>query len=295
MNKKMMSYIAVILAMTCWSLTFVWYKDALVNFMPISLVVSRLVLATLIMFPIMLLTKTFQKPTKKQVPYFFLLALFEPFLYFLGESNGMQYVSATTGAVVIAIIPLFAPFTDRIFFKKTISAANIIGILVSIIGVFIVVSQSDGGLNASMKGIMWLLLAVFGAVFYSVVVYKLSQQYNALTIIGTQNAIGFFYFLPIFFINEFAHFKQISWSFEVLLPVIELSIFGSVLAFIGFTYAIKHLGISRSNVFTNLIPVLTAIFAYFIKGDPISVMKAVGIGVVISGLLLSQMGKKKIN
>ncbi len=291
----MLPYISVILAMTCWALTFVWYKDALLHFMPISLVLSRLVLATVIMFPIMLLTKTFQKPTKQQLPYFFLLALFEPFLYFLGESNGMQYVSITTGAVIISIIPLFAPFTDRIFFKKPIFPANIIGIIVSIIGVVVVVSQSAGGLNASLKGILWLFLAVAGAVFYSVVVYKLSKQFNVLTIIGTQNAIGFFYFLPIFFINEFSHFNMIEWSFEVMLPLVELAIFGSVLAFIGFTYAIKHLGISRANVFTNLIPVLTAIFAFFIKDEPISVIKAIGIAVVISGLLLSQMGKRKVS
>jgi drug/metabolite transporter (DMT)-like permease len=84
-------------------------------------------------------------------------------------------------------------------------------------------------------------------------------------------------------------------TWEVIVPLLNLGVFASTFAFIFFTYAIKNLGITRANIFTNAIPVLTAIFAYFILGESITTVKMIGILVVIFGLFLSQLRKGMFN
>jgi drug/metabolite transporter (DMT)-like permease len=75
-----------------------------------------------------------------------------------------------------------------------------------------------------------------------------------------------------------------------MLPVIKLAVFGSLLAFVLFIDAIRVIGVTRANVFINLIPVLTAIFSYFILNEQFSVIRIAGVIIVIAGLILSQLG-----
>jgi drug/metabolite transporter (DMT)-like permease len=94
-------------------------------------------------------------------------------------------------------------------------------------------------------------------------------------------------------IFEWDHLWQIQWTFSVILPLLELALFGSALAFLFFTYSIKRLGMTRSSVFSNLIPVFTTLFSYIILKDEITGLKIAGILVVIGGLLLTQFEKKQ--
>lgn len=293
MKTKPIVYFAVIGAMLCWSMTFIWYKEALEFLKPATLVAARLVVSLVLLYPFLLVTGKFNKPEKSDIKFFFLLALFQPFLYFLGESSGMQYVTPTIGAVVISMIPLFVPIADRFFYGKKLPARNIIGIVISVAGVLIVVWHKDSNLAGSVAGFLWLGLAVFSAVFYAVIVFKLSAKYNALTITTVQNSIGLIYFVPVILIFEMKYLAGIELNAELILPVVELGIFGSTLAFLFFTYAIKHLGISRANVFPNLIPVFTAILAFFLYGESLTTQKIFGIIIVISGLMTAQIKRRK--
>jgi drug/metabolite transporter (DMT)-like permease len=78
------------------------------------------------------------------------------------------------------------------------------------------------------------------------------------------------------------------------MPVILLAIFASCGAFILFAYSVRHLGITRSNVFSNSIPVFTAFFAYLLLKEVLTLQNMIGMVTVIAGLFLSQInGNRK--
>jgi drug/metabolite transporter (DMT)-like permease len=81
-------------------------------------------------------------------------------------------------------------------------------------------------------------------------------------------------------------------SFEMVLPVIKLAVFASTFAFLLFVYSIQRLGMARTNIFVNLIPVFTAILSYFILHEKFGIVKIAGIVVVIAGLVFSQMNQQ---
>ena len=83
--------------------------------------------------------------------------------------------------------------------------------------------------------------------------------------------------------------EQSGFSSEAWIPLLELAIFGSSFAFIFFTFAIQKIGVGKTNAFTNLIPVITAIIAYFVLDEILNVNKITGISLVIGGLFLSQI------
>jgi drug/metabolite transporter (DMT)-like permease len=109
-------YIYLSLAMFFWGLSFIWYKQAYPQFTPIAVVLLRLVISSILLVLVSGALKKIHLPKKSDIKYFFLLALFEPFLYFIGESFGMRYVSSTLASVIIAIIPQISPFVRFLFF-----------------------------------------------------------------------------------------------------------------------------------------------------------------------------------
>lgn len=290
MRKELIpAYISVILAMTFWSLTYVWYKMVFESYNPITTVFLRLVLSSVILVILTAPIRVLQKINVRDLKYFLLVTLFQPFLYFLCESYGVKFVSSTISAVIISTIPLFSPFATAYFFREKVLRFNIIGIVISIIGVALVIFERGEDVEATPLGILLLFLAVAAGIGYSIVVKKLSGKYNSISIVTYHNIIGIFFYLPLFLIFDWKHFISTGFRQEAVLPLLELAVFGSSLAFIFFTFAIKKIGVTKSNAFTNAIPVLTAIFAFFMLGETLTAIKMGGIGLVIAGLFMSQI------
>jgi len=285
-------YIALVLSMIFWSFSFVWFKIANRSYEPITIVFIRLCIAALFLSSWLWISGGYKGVSMGDRKYFFLLALFEPFLYFLGESFGLTYVSSTVGSVVISTIPVFAVIFAWIFYRERLRLINYLGVIVSFAGVIIFITNRSGNITMSMKGLGLMFLAVVSAVGYNMVLHKLATKYNPISIVNIQNVIGVILFLPLFLIFDLKQFIATGIETESFTSVVLLAVFASSGAFALFAYSVRHLGISRANIFSNLIPVFTAVLAFLIVGDRLTVQNAIGMAVVIAGLFLSQAGKR---
>jgi drug/metabolite transporter (DMT)-like permease len=265
------------------------------NFRPIAIVFLRLVFSVILLSSFFAFTKRFVKIKKKDYKLFFLLALFEPFIYFLGESYGLTYVSATVCSVIISTIPVFAAIAARIIFKQKLSFLNYSGILLSFLGVIVFVVNKNGSFDYSPQGIALLFLAVFAAVGYNLTLSKLVNDYNPVYIVNVQNIIGVVLFLPLFMTMEIKPIMEMDITIKMLLPVLLLAVFASCGAFILFAFSVRYLGIIKANVFTNCIPIFTAFFAFMLLGDKLTIQNFIGMVVVILGLFMSQYKRKSIS
>jgi len=222
-----------------------------------------------------------------------MLALFEPFFYFLGESFGLTYVSATVCSVLISTIPVFAIIGAWLIFKERLKAINYAGIILSFIGVLVFIFNSDGSISFNIKGLGLLTLAVLSAVGYNLTLTRLVGTYSPVYIVNVQNIIGATLFLPLFLILDFNHFISTPFTFNMFKPIIELSVFCSCGAFILFAYSVRNMGIAKATVFSNCIPVFTALFSFILIGERLTIQNIAGMTIVIAGLFMSQMNSIK--
>lgn len=291
---SLITYISLTIAVVLWGFSFIWTNSILQHGFPvISLVFFRICFAALILLIVSLTSGKLEKIARRDYGWFILLALFEPFIYFIGETFGLKIVnSPTLGSVIIATIPIFALIVGKTFYKETISNLNIFGILITLPGILLVVFEK-GGIDFSHSiGVLLLFLAVFAAVSYTVVVKQLTEKYNSYTIVTYQNLIGSLYFLPCFLYLDYGTFSIATLiSMDVLKPILYLSILCSALAFILFVNSVKDIGITRTNIFTALVPVISAIGAYFLGQEGLSLRKFVGIVIVVTGVIIAQRQK----
>jgi len=287
-------YGGIFLAMIFWAFSFIWFKVANETFLPITIVFFRLIAAILILTAYLVIKKKFVRIRKEDRKLFIMLSVFEPFLYFLGESFGLTYVSATVGSVLISTIPVVATIGAWIFLKERLKLINYAGIVLSFMGILIFVIDRSGTLSYNVKGLALMMLAVFSASGYNLTLSRLVGKYEPVFIVNIQNTLGAILFLPVFLIFEAGHLAETTLTLKAFIPVIELAVFASCGAFILFAYSVRNLGITRANVFTNFIPIFTALFAFLILGDRLTLQNIAGMMVVIAGLIMSQMnGRQK--
>ena len=287
-------YFLVILAMVFWGFTFVAFKFANLSFRPITIVFFRLTVSIFFLFGFAFFFKRLNKIKLKDQKWFLLLALVEPFFYFLGEAYGLTMVTATVGAVIISTIPLIVPFAAYYLFREKLTPMNYLGLVISFGGVLLVVLTRSGGLAADWKGILLMFVAVLSAVSYTMVVKVLAEDYTPITITAYQSFYGLLMFVPLFLIFEIKHLDFSMVTGQSLLAVSYLGVFGSGICFILITIGIRELGAAKANIFANLIPVVTAIVSYFLLKESMPFMKIRGIFIVILGLLLSQISSLRV-
>jgi len=276
-----------------WGISYVLTKIVFEYYKPLTTVFLRILISSVVLFLIIRIFGPREKIKKEDIWLFLVSSFFNPFIYFIGESNGLKLVSASISAFIIATIPVFTPVVAYKVFGEKLSWINILGVLVSFAGIGMIVFNVNTGFTASPVGIAFLFLGVFSAIIYTVFLKKLSFKYHPFTIIAWQNLIGVIYFLPLFLYFDLNDFLSVRPDADTVISLISLGIFASSFAFILFTFVVREIGMSKANFYANMVPVFAAIFAYFLLRETFTGIKIAGMLVIIGGVILSEMEKKK--
>ncbi len=290
MKTKPIIFIYISVAVILWGFSFIWTNQLIETGTPVfTFIFFRMLLAGVILLLISIIGKKLQKMRKKDFLLLAVMALFEPFIYFIGETFGLKATgSPTLSALIIATIPLFTLVSGQIFYKEKITWVNIIGVIVTIPGILLMVLDKGKFSVEYWWGIALLFLAVFGATGYTTIVKKLSDRYNSYTITTYMFLIAALYFLPLFLAFN-GDFKASQFlTKEILRPLIALAALCSSLAFVFYINSVRELGITRASIFSALIPAVSAIIAYFIGAETFSVSQILGIVIVILGVIVTQ-------
>lgn len=288
-HNKLYIYTLVSLAVIFWGVSYVWTKVAFTYYQPITVMLIRLTISSLLMAVIYRVKNLGERVDRSDYKAFILLSLFSPFFYFIGENFGVYHVSPTVAAVIIATIPVFSPILGYVAFREKVTVINTLGFIVSFLGVMVMVMDGDFQFTASPLGVFFLFFAVFSALVNIVFLKKLAAKYSSFTIIRVQNFLGALFFLPVFLIMDLGDFISIQPSWEAIASLIALAVFGSTLAFMFYTSGVRAIGIARTAIFANLIPVVTAITSFIFLREVIDLSRIIGMFIVLSGLLMTQI------
>ncbi len=286
-------HLAALASMFFWGLSYIWSKVVFESYSPLTTIFFRLIISVLVLFALLAVTGSIEKIRKEDRFFFVLTALFNPFLYFVGENYGLSFASASTSAIIVATIPLFSPFIAWITYRERLRPANVAGLIISFAGLILVIFDNKLELQINIWGVILLFMAVFSALFYMVYLRKLDKKYSPVTIVAYQNFLGVIYFLPLFLFFDSRDIVLTIPESKTVWALLMLGVFSSSLAYVLYVYVVKHIGIIKSSLYTNLIPVFTILFSIMLLNEEVTNRRMTGMAVVIFGLILSEYGKEE--
>ncbi len=295
--KKYLPQLLLVVSSAFWGASFIFTKDLFISepaITPYIILTFRMFIASLFTIPFLALTHKLQRIQKGHLRYFLLLAFAEPFLYSICETTGVKFVSGSLASIIVATIPLFIPFGMALVYKERLRFQTIFGVLLSLAGIALMSLDDNFSFSANPIGIALLAGAVVIAVVYTLILVKILNHYHPVTITSYQNLIGLVYFLPLMLLTDHDKLPLLSFSPHMLLYLAFLGIFCSTVAYMFFNYGMRSLGATAGSVYNNIIPVFSLLLALMIGQESFSIMKVVGMAVVLVGLTVAQRkGRKK--
>lgn len=295
MNHKLTAYAAASLTVVLWGMSYIWSDRLLDQGIPVEYFVPiRILLAGTLLLVINLLTKQNLKMKKGDFLRFALLALCMPFVYFLAETYGILFTdSPTITSLIIATNPLFAMVVGLLIFREKFGLANIIGVFVTLGGLWMVLyTRTATGPNFWI-GIVILFIAVAAEVSQIAFTKELSSRYSPSVIVMYQFLIGAIFFIPMFLTKGISNFEPglyTGWS--VIYPTLALALLCSATAFTSWAYAIGKLGVARTSVFLALVPMVTALLCILVGDERLAPLQWAGLAVGMAGIYLTQKENK---
>lgn len=287
-KKKLLAYILLTGVIITWGISFVSIKIVLQVFSPIAMAFYRFLIATMVLIIIKRFSNK-EKVEKQDLLRMAISGIFSITLYFIFENNGILRVSANSASIIVATLPIAALISDKIFYKTKISKINIISIIASIFGIYLVIGKDV--LSGSLLGYLFMAGSIVAWCGYLVVTKPLFKKYSNITITTYQAIFGTLAFIP------FLPFETVNYggiNLSIVINMLFLALICSSFGNFGYNYAYKELGVAVSTLFMNLCPVVTFIFSFLILGETLSLIQVIGSGIIILSVYIATKPPKVV-
>ena len=271
-----------------WGSSFLFIKIAAVAVGPITLVFSRLLIASLILTPFFV-TKDHLKNIKEDFPSILFLACINASVPFYLFSRAALDLNAGTMSVLNGTTPLFAFILASLWLKLGSNWIQLTGILIGMIGLFIFVGYES--LEFSLFAIILCLLASFFYAFSSNFIFK-TKEIDATYLASMTLLVATFLVFPFTFLENAL---TLDFPNRVLWSVFLLGFMCTGLAYMGYVVLIKRVGPVKASTVVLIVPVSGMLWANVFLNEAITPTMLLGCLLIITGVGLVNFFKDEIS
>ncbi|MFN5027238.1 MAG: DMT family transporter, partial [Candidatus Fonsibacter sp.] len=212
------------------------------------------------------------------------ISIFNSVVYY-----SLNFTQVLNGALMISTIPVLIIFISFIFRVEKINLNQFLGLILSITGVVIIITQLEFlrlihlDLN---KGDLWLLVAMLSWAIYSTMLKTHKTELNYLTFISVIVTLGLIFLFPQF-LFELNNHELIKFNFAFFLIISYVVLFAGLGAYIFWNKAILIVGPSRAGIFLHLMPVFSSFMAIFLLNERLMNFHIFGAITIVLGIYLS--------
>lgn len=286
------AYLLLILSTFFWGGNFVLSRAVHADMPPLALAFWRWVLALVVILP-------FAWPQWKRHRLLMmqhwkvLLALsvlgitnFNTFVYI-----GLQTQPATNGLLLLSVGPIVILALSRLIFKESINVVQMLGMMISLLGVGVIVTQGQPGQLAQQfehaDGYGWILAAVVSWALYSVLLRLRPAGLPGIGLFGLTVLIGAIVLAPFYAYEHWVQQRHMALTTVNLLSIGYVGIFASILAFMFWNRGVADLGPARAGYVIHLIPVWGLLLATGFLGEQLMAYHWMGMCCIFGGIWLA--------
>ena len=296
MDKTKKAIISALIAQIIFGFSFMATKIALGIASPLTVIANRYMVATIALTLVMLTGKFGISLKGKKISRVLVMSLFQPILYFIFESYGIDMTTSAFSSVMIALIPVASIFCGMIMLSEKVSLLQGLFTVLSVLGVTVVALQGKAEGTITFLGVLLLFGAVISSTLYNTMSRKISGEFTVFERTYIQTIVGLISFLILALIeNKDAPIKVVNslMNAEYVLAILYLGVVSSVVAFLLLNFANTYLPVAKTTAFSNLTTVVSVLAGAIFLNEKLGIISALGIVMIITGVWGAQKGKKK--
>lgn len=286
--KKYFPYLAGSTFSLVFGFSFLFTKEGLELITPFHLLAFRFSLAFICLSILRFIGIININLKGKNLKKLFLLAIFQPGIYFICETTGMLYTTSSEAGMMIALIPVAVTILGAIFLNEKPGFLQTVFVVLSVAGVFVIIlNRGVSPAAANSTGLILLGGAVIAAGVYNIISRQLSLEFSPVEITYVMMGFGalFFNIIALYQKNfQISSYFMMLQNRNVLISVIYLGIFSSVVAFFMMNYTLSKITAAESAVFANLTTVVSIAAGVILRNEPFFKFQVIGAVLIIIGV-----------
>jgi drug/metabolite transporter (DMT)-like permease len=214
-------------------------------------------------------------------------------LLMLGFGNGgvvwgEQWVPTGMAAMMVAAIPFWvvgfealAPAGERLRLRQ------FVGLVLGFAGIVLLVSSNlkpNAGVREFMYGVIALQFSCCGWALGSVYSKRHAHSGNVLAAAALQMMFGGL--ILILAGGAAGEWHPVTVTYRSGLAFLYLIVFGSLVGFVSYVYALKHLPVTTVALYAYVNPVIAVLLGVLVMREPFTLKMAAAVAIIFAGMVV---------
>ncbi len=224
----------------------------------------------------------------------------------VGSYNVLLYLALKSSTpinvtLIGASMPIWAIVIGALFYKEQPNIKQIIGAVISLIGVTVVIVRGELERLIEIEFVAGDLLMVLATILWGAYSWMLSHPKESTErtwpwsyFLLAQVGFGFCWSLGFAVTEWQLEYSYFTWSWPTVFMIIYVIIGPSLIAYRCWGLGVSGAGATVATFFTNLIPLFTAILSTLLLQKPPELFQGVAFALILAGIYLSIQKKKRI-
>ncbi len=265
-----------------WGTTFVIVKTALGYSSPFLFIATRFFLAALIIR--FILSYKLKDISKETIRAGIILGIFL-FFGFAFQTVGLKFTTASKSAFVTSMSVVLVPLLATLLTKDKPKTSSLVGILLVVIGMWLLTLPKSQKFN---WGDFLTVFCAMAFAFQIVYIEIFNKKYDSAQLLYVQLLATLALSLPAMFLFDNLKFN---WGVPLIGTLLLTSVLATSLVFYLQNKYQKYTTATKAAIIYTLEPVFASFLAYFSLGETLGTVSLIGAAIIISGTLVSELGK----
>jgi drug/metabolite transporter (DMT)-like permease len=200
---------------------------------------------------------------------------------------GIRYIPAGLGSIIGAIFPLWLVIIGLFISKSGIKGKTIAGLLFGFAGICVIFYEHlhEFANSEFLFGVIISVASTWSWAFGTIYTKKHALHFNPYFALGLQMVIsGATLFAGTHAAGTAVSFDAIPW--QSWTAIAYLVVFGSVISFIAYLYALQNLSTEQTSLYAYINPIVAVLLGALLFGETLTTFIIVGVLITLYGVYL---------
>jgi drug/metabolite transporter (DMT)-like permease len=216
--------------------------------------------------------------------------------FLISMGNGLvawseMHIPSGIAAIICSLMPMVVILINLSVNKEEKPTVPIImGVAIGLAGIVMIFGEhiSEFSKTEYLVGIFMTLVAVVSWATGSIWIKKYNTDSNPFLNAGLQMFFGGLLVLPFSFI--FDDLSSVTWSPEAIYSLLYLIVFGSIIAYAAYSYALRKLPMTIVSLYAYVNPLVAVVLGWIVLDEKLNTKIGIAILITIAGIYIVNRG-----
>jgi drug/metabolite transporter (DMT)-like permease len=285
LSKKWLREVVLLIVVTTWGMNYTIGKYGVVQLSPLLFNALRFIITAPVLMFVVYITERSLRVERRDIVRLICVSLVGITLYQTFFMTSVQYTSATSASLLIAMSPIFTGLFSVLLKQERFEWVTQIGSIISFCGAALVLLSENSSKGIYPHQLLGDIVGLFASIcwgLYPVLANPLVQKYSSLKVTAWSSLIGV---VPLL-VLAVKPSLTVNWNlsiptwFSLLYSTFIVSVFGLV----AWYACVRQIGPTKVMVYMYLVPLVAVVFARFYIHEGVSWGQIIGGITILVGI-----------